>query len=105
MPGEPPDNAGHFVQYLRNLPKQNDLANVHYTVFGCGNHEWVNTYQKIPKVCDELLEKNGATRIFPRGEADAGGATFFEEFDDWESKLWVIMNQVRRVLSFRTRFK
>jgi cytochrome P450/NADPH-cytochrome P450 reductase len=93
--GEPPDNAGHFVQCLKNLPLNSDLANIQYTVFGCGNHEWVNTYQRIPKLCDDLLEKNGAQRFFQRGEADAGGPTFFEEFDEWEAKMWPALIEVR----------
>jgi cytochrome P450 / NADPH-cytochrome P450 reductase len=99
LSGEPPDNAGHFVQYLKDLPKQKELSNVQYTVFGCGNHEWVNTYQKIPKLCDTLLEENGAVRILPRGEADAGGASFFEEFDDWEAKLWPVLSEVCLIFS------
>jgi cytochrome P450/NADPH-cytochrome P450 reductase len=47
-------------------------------VFGAGNHDWVATYQRIPKLCDAVLEERGAHRLLPRGEGDAGGAEFFQ---------------------------
>ena len=36
--GEPPDNAAHFVEWLRGL-KVNELEGVKYAVFGCGNRK------------------------------------------------------------------
>lgn len=33
--GQPPDNAGHFVQWIENLG-EGDLKGVKYAVFGCG---------------------------------------------------------------------
>lgn len=87
--GEPPDNAGHFVKYIQSLSAENTpLAGVKYAVFGCGNHDWVHTYQRIPKLLDATLAANGAERLLGRGEADAGGAQFFESFDEWEGRLW-----------------
>ncbi|EJD54186.1 fatty acid hydroxylase [Auricularia subglabra TFB-10046 SS5] len=87
--GEPPDNAGHFVKYVESLSAENaPLAGVKYAVFGCGNHDWVHTYQRIPKLLDAALVSNGAERLLERGEADAGGAQFFESFDEWEGRLW-----------------
>jgi cytochrome P450/NADPH-cytochrome P450 reductase len=58
------------------------------TVFGAGNHDWVATYQRIPKLCDAVLEERGAHRLLPRGEGDAGGAEFFQAFDAYEGQLW-----------------
>ncbi|EJD54245.1 NADPH-cytochrome P450 reductase-like protein [Auricularia subglabra TFB-10046 SS5] len=87
--GEPPDNAGHFVKYLESLSSDNaPLAGVRYAVFGCGNHDWVHTFQRIPKLFDSIMTSHGAERLLERGEADAAGARFFESFDDWEGKLW-----------------
>ena len=36
--GEPPDNAAHFVEWLKSLQK-NDLQGVRYAVFGCGHRK------------------------------------------------------------------
>jgi len=39
--GEPPDNAAHFVSWLKSL-KEKELDGVSYAVFGCG--KWIPTY-------------------------------------------------------------
>ncbi|KAJ3487812.1 hypothetical protein NLI96_g3280 [Meripilus lineatus] len=85
--GQPADNAAHFVNWLENL-KSNELANVRFAVFGCGNRDWSRTYQRIPKLCDDILEKRGGRRLVPRGEGDASQPEFFEKFDTWEQTLW-----------------
>ncbi|CUA67141.1 NADPH-ferrihemoprotein reductase [Rhizoctonia solani] len=86
--GEPADNAGHFVEVLVNSTNAKELEGVSFAVFGAGNHDWVHTYQRIPKLIDDTLEKKGAKRLLERGEGDAGGDRFTESFDEWESKLW-----------------
>ncbi|OCH86500.1 cytochrome P450 [Obba rivulosa] len=85
--GEPADNAAHFVEWLTSL-KGNELADVSYAVFGCGNRDWVRTYQRVPKLVDETLEERGGRRLLTRGEGDASTAEFFESFDEWEAELW-----------------
>lgn len=95
--GEPADNAAQFVSWLESLPANGVdglLKGVDYAVFGCGNREWARTYQRIPTLCDEVLEKNGATRIIDRGEGDASTASFFQDFDEWEAKLWQKLGEV-----------
>lgn len=93
--GEPADNAAKFVDWLSNI-EGNELAGVRFAVFGCGNHDWVQTYQRIPKLCDELLEKNGAQRLLARGEGDAGASEFFQVFDEYEIGLWKALSSVRK---------
>ena len=56
-------------------------------MFGCGNRDWVKTYQRIPTLIDETIDAHGATRLAPRGEDDAGGGDFFESFDEWMKAL------------------
>jgi cytochrome P450/NADPH-cytochrome P450 reductase len=63
-------------------------------VFGAGNHDWVATYQKIPKLLDEKMEQRGARRLLARAEGDAGGAEFFQAFDDYERALWDVLVKV-----------
>lgn len=95
--GEPADNAAQFVSWIQSLPADGvdgPLAGVNFTVFGCGNREWARTYQRIPTLCDSILEKNGATRLVERGEGDASSASFFQAFDEWETKLWLKLGEV-----------
>lgn len=57
--------------------------------------EWQATYQRIPTVCDELLERAGATRIAARGLADAAGGDIFTDFEAWEEEtLWPAIRKV-----------
>jgi cytochrome P450/NADPH-cytochrome P450 reductase len=90
--GEPADNAAKFVDWLENI-KGNEFDGVRYGVFGCGNHDWVQTYQRIPTLCDSLLEQRGGRRLIDRGEGDAGSSNFFEAFDEFEGKLWAVLSK------------
>ncbi|KAI9067866.1 fatty acid hydroxylase [Trametes sanguinea] len=85
--GEPADNAAHFVEWLQNL-KGNEMAGVQYALFGCGNREWVRTYQRVPRLVDDLLHERGGRRLQERGAGDAQAAEFFQVFDEWEAQLW-----------------
>ncbi|PBK73968.1 cytochrome P450 [Armillaria solidipes] len=90
--GEPADNATRFVDWLSNL-QGDELRGVSFTVFGCGNSDWVQTYQKIPKLCDELIEKHGGRRLLERGEGDASLGNFFQVFDEYQGKLWKTLSK------------
>ncbi|KAJ7277919.1 fatty acid hydroxylase [Mycena rebaudengoi] len=90
--GEPADNAARFIDWLRHL-EGNKLENVRFAVFGCGNSDWNATFQKIPILCDELLEKHGGSRLVPRGAGDARSANFFQTFDDFEANLWATLSK------------
>ncbi|KAH9931026.1 cytochrome P450 [Amylocystis lapponica] len=85
--GEPADNAAHFVEWIKSL-KGSELANVSYGVFGCGNRDWVRSFQRIPALIDSVLAERGARRLVARGVGDASSAEFFEAFDEWEATLW-----------------
>ncbi|KAK0459209.1 fatty acid hydroxylase [Desarmillaria tabescens] len=90
--GEPADNATRFVDWLSNL-QGDELRNVSFAVFGCGNSDWVQTYQKVPKLCDELIEKHGGRRLLERGEGDASLGNFFQVFDEYQGKLWKTLSK------------
>ncbi|KAI1787541.1 hypothetical protein LXA43DRAFT_1098174 [Ganoderma leucocontextum] len=66
--------------------KGNEFENVKYAVFGCGNRDWIRTYQRIPKATDAILEQRRGTRLLEsRVTGDARTAEFF---DEWEAKSW-----------------
>ena len=50
--GQPTDDAKHFVEWLENVKGADALAGVKFALFGCGNHDWVMTYQGIPTLVD-----------------------------------------------------
>ncbi|KAJ4401361.1 hypothetical protein N0V91_008025 [Didymella pomorum] len=86
--GLPPDNATHFVEWLKSDPSE-EVMGVKYCVFGVGNKEWVSTYQKIPTFVDDALSKNGATRLTDRIALDVTSGNIFDFVDEWQEKsLW-----------------
>lgn len=84
--GQPPENARAFVSWLQGQP-EGALDGVRFAVFGCGNTDWARTYQRIPTLIDQELERAGATRLVDRGEANARG-DFFGDFESWHETLW-----------------
>ncbi|EJD04651.1 cytochrome P450 oxidoreductase OrdA-like protein [Fomitiporia mediterranea MF3/22] len=96
--GEPADNAAQFVAWLSALQqsetsKSSSLNDIAYTVFGCGNREWVRTYQRIPKLIDEKMNEAGAERLMECGEGDAGSPEFFQKFDEYEERMWGVLEK------------
>lgn len=86
--GEPPSNAAHFVDWLKSL-KGNELENVSYAVFGCGHHDWAQTFHRIPKLVDATMADRGAGRILPMTGTDAADRDMFSDFETWEDEsLW-----------------
>ncbi|KAL5336528.1 putative cytochrome P450 [Aspergillus crustosus] len=90
--GQPPDNAKQFVSWLEDLEKQSETAplkDVPFAVFGCGNKEWAQTFHRIPKLVDDLLEKQGGNRLAELGLADASADELFSVFENWaDDILW-----------------
>jgi cytochrome P450/NADPH-cytochrome P450 reductase len=67
----PTDNAAKFVAWLGDAALAPDaFAGVRFTVFGCGDHDWAETFQRIPRLIDAKLAEHGGERIHPRGEGD-----------------------------------
>ncbi len=84
--GKPPHNAANFVHWLERT-EAGDLSGVRYAVLGCGDRNWFNTYQNVPRWIDEQLERKGAVRLSPRAEADASG-DFEKLVNDWRENTW-----------------
>jgi cytochrome P450 / NADPH-cytochrome P450 reductase len=81
--GTPTDNSARFVEWLTDSALTADaLAGVCFTVFGCGDHDWADTFQRIPRLIDAQLEAHGATRIHARGEGDQSD-DMDGQFRDW----------------------
>ncbi|RBP00896.1 bifunctional cytochrome P450/NADPH--P450 reductase [Rossellomorea aquimaris] len=84
--GNPPDNADEFVTWLKETG-EGTLNDVRYAVFGCGDHNWATTYQRIPTFIDEQLEQKGAQRLSNIGHGDASD-DFEGDYEKWSEALW-----------------
>ncbi|KAJ9614968.1 hypothetical protein H2200_001042 [Cladophialophora chaetospira] len=86
--GQPPDNAARFIEWLSSC-KGGSLRDVQYTVFGCGHRDWSQTFHRIPKLADSLLQDTGAKRFAPIGLTDASKGNMYGDFEDWlDTSLW-----------------
>ncbi|GKT40981.1 bifunctional cytochrome P450/NADPH--P450 reductase [Colletotrichum spaethianum] len=86
--GLPPDNAGHFVAWLKGQDKsKTPLKDVSYAVFGCGHKDWVQTFHRVPMLVDTTLGELGATRITEMGLTDVSSGEVFTKFESWEDDL------------------
>ncbi|NSL69449.1 bifunctional cytochrome P450/NADPH--P450 reductase [Bacillus toyonensis] len=90
--GQPPENAAQFVKWLEQASAE-ECTGIRYAVFGCGDRNWANTYQSVPKFIDKELELKGAIRYTERGEADAGG-DFENDFAQWQKNMWKDVSNV-----------
>ena len=81
--GNPPDNAGQFVAWLKIVDKSK-IEGSKYAVFGCGHHDWTSTFHKIPKLIDQTLAEKGGERLVSMGGSDVAQGTVFDDFDSWQ---------------------
>lgn len=84
--GRPPKNGAAFVKWLGKI-QPGELEGVQYAVLGCGDRNWANTYQSVPKFIDERMARAGGRRLALRGEADAGGE-FEQQVNKWKNAMW-----------------
>ena len=58
--GQPPSNAKAFMEWLESAD-ESEVEGIRYAVFGCGDHNWASTYQRIPRFIDEQLALKGVS--------------------------------------------
>jgi cytochrome P450/NADPH-cytochrome P450 reductase len=85
--GQPPDNAAKFCGWLKNL-ENNELQNASYAVFGCGHHDWTQTFHQVPKFVDQTMEARGASRLCEMGLTDVAQGDMFTDFEQWEDDVF-----------------
>ncbi|KAK6443459.1 hypothetical protein LTR95_000286 [Oleoguttula sp. CCFEE 5521] len=92
--GQPTDNAGHYFDWLSNLPEDKKIENSTYAVFAAGHSDWASTFHKVPTTIDRLLAQHGSSRICKMGSADAKKGDMMSEFQTWEDNiLWPAMKK------------
>lgn len=85
--GQPPDNAAAFCGWLRRL-EADELRDVSYSVFGCGHHDWNQTFHQVPKLVDRTMNDRGASRICDMGLTDVAQGDIFTDLEQWEDDLF-----------------
>ncbi|KAI1411629.1 bifunctional P-450:NADPH-P450 reductase [Hypoxylon sp. FL1857] len=94
--GQPPDNAAHFVSWINSIEDRSAFSGLPYAVFGCGSHEWSQTFHRVPRLVDSRLEGLGAKKVAELGLADAAGEDMFVSFETWEDNvLWPALDKLR----------
>jgi len=101
--GEPPDNAVHFVDWLKSIQGK-QLEGVRFAVFGAGHRDWHTTYHKIPKLVHQLMIDGGAQPIAEMGLTDvANGNNSRADFEAWlDTHLWPNLRTRKEVNLART---
>ncbi|KAI0844915.1 bifunctional P-450:NADPH-P450 reductase [Daldinia vernicosa] len=93
--GQPPDNAAQFVSWIDGIKDKSALRGSSYAVFGCGHHDWSQTFHRIPILINTRLEDLGATNIAELGLADVAREDPFVAFETWEDNvLWPALNML-----------
>jgi cytochrome P450/NADPH-cytochrome P450 reductase len=87
--GQPPDQSVAFLEFVRSsrMRHETPLRGSSFAVFGCGNTQWVTTYQAVPVALDESLEAIGSRRLLKRHEGDSA-EDMEKHFELWLDSLW-----------------
>ena len=57
------------------------VANVAYAVYGCGNRDWTDTFHKVPRELEYVLEQRGRTRLAAMGTSDVARGCVAPDFE------------------------
>ena len=92
--GQPPSNAALFVGWIESLKGDDALKGLSYAVYGCGHHDWVKTFHRVPTLVDARLAELGGERLVPFAGTDAADRDMFSDFETWEDDtLWPALKE------------
>ncbi len=87
--GQPATTGAAFMTWLAAQPA-GSLQGKDFAVFGCGDHNWTDTYQAVPTALDAQLAAAGGNRLLDRGLGDTS-ADFEAAFNRWLTGLWTLL--------------
>jgi len=83
--GFPTDDAVNFVASLKQAKPF--TREIHYSVFGVGNSQWLGTFLKVPKFIDNELHQRGAKRMLEFAHGDEN-KYLNNDIEDYETKFY-----------------
>jgi len=100
--GEAPESGAWLARWAREAAYDERtgwmyLKNVRYAVFGCGNREYGDNFNRAGRELDAQLARMGGERLARRCDGDESGGRMEAQFEEWGEKL------VRRLLSSQGR--
>ena len=63
------------------------LKNLRYAVFGCGNREYGDDFNRVGRALDAHLARMGAERLVRRRDGDEATGRMEAQFEDWAEKV------------------
>ncbi len=90
--GVVPDASAWFARWAREAAYDERtgwmyLKNVRFAVFGCGNKEYGDNFNRAGRELDAQLARMGAERISRRCDGDEAGGRMETQFEEWSGKV------------------
>ena len=83
--GGPTDNAQKFYEWLINANE--NFSQLRFTIFGCGDSSFSNTFNRMAKTTEANLLKCGALEFHEAGFGD-DSKNLLDDFNSWKENLW-----------------
>jgi cytochrome P450/NADPH-cytochrome P450 reductase len=90
--GKPADNASKFTSWLESNANSSIMDGVQYAVFGVGNSDWTQTFHRIPKLTDDLMENMGGKRCALFGSVDVK-EDIMGPWEEWQDQVWAVLRE------------
>lgn len=96
--GQPPDNATDFVKWIEGLGKdESAFQDMKYAVFGCGHHDWSQTFHRIPRLVDRKLAELGGKRLTELGLVNVAEEDPLSVFEDWADEVYIVQPPIHAI--------
>ena len=90
--GEAPESSAWFARWAREAAYDERtgwmyLKNVRYAVFGCGNREYGDNFNRAGRELDAQLARMGGERLARRCDGDEASGRMEKQFEEWGEKV------------------
>ena len=90
--GEAPESGAWLARWAREAAYDERtgwmyLKHVRYAVFGCGNREYGDNFNRAGRELDAQLARMGGERLARRCDGDESGGRMEAQFEEWGDKL------------------
>jgi sulfite reductase alpha subunit-like flavoprotein len=94
--GDPPDNTSKFLKMVQTAAKQKEvsLSNLSFAVFGLGSMEYMDTFNRVPKLIREALILLGAVEVHAAMLSDET-LDMDTDFREWSTVILDVMKGLK----------